>query len=264
MSDYQDSGARSRVLGTRFLLCLVAVLSLQGGWVERAVGQSPASPNQSTPVRWLIFDLPAAAAAITGFEVGYFRINDPIPAQTFDVPRSQVETVGANRVRLGLTPPKLPADQRFIVRVRSIAGDRRGYWSEHAGILVGPEFTSAAPPPRSTSNARVRRPPGAVRTAQSDLESDPALRARLAAAFPRVDLAKAAVGYRTVRDLATVLYAASNLGIPFDELRRLTADERWNLRKAIATLRPRVDARAEARKAQSQSLELVRGSTPHR
>jgi hypothetical protein len=252
------------VLGTKGLLCVLALSALQGGLVEGAVGQSPAFPNQSTPVRWLVFDLPAGAPAITGFEVGYFRINDPMPAQTFDVPRSEVQTAGANRMRLGLTPPKFPADQLFIVRVRSIAGDRRGYWSEHAGILVGPEFTPAAPPSRSTSNAKPRRPPGAARTAQSELDADPALKARLTAAFPAVDFTKAAAGYKSVVNLGADLYAASNLKISFNDVRRLTVDQRWNLRKAISTLRPRVDARAESRKALSQSRELVRGSSAGR
>jgi hypothetical protein len=103
-----------------------------------------------------------------------------------------------------------------------------------------------------------RRGPAAARSAAAELDRDPALRARLSKLFPDQDLAKAVVGFRAVRDLVAALHVASNLKIPFAEIKRLTADAgNRNLQKAIARLRPDVDARAEVRRAQRQSREVL-------
>jgi hypothetical protein len=238
---------------------LTLALLLQSGFTPETAAQSPKRESHQAADRWLEFDLPDDATAITAFEVGYFRAGQSDPVYTFEVPRSQVQSTSERTVRVRLSLGDLSPGERFELRVRSIGGERRGSWSDPSGELVVPDPAPARPKPEKRP-----RTPRAARTAQTELDADPALKHRLTAAFPGVELSKAAVGYQSVRDLAAALYAASNLKIPFKDVRRLTVDERWNLRKAIVTLRPQVDAKAESRKALSQSLQLVKGTSERR
>ncbi len=257
----EEGGSRRRV-GERAIAAslLTLALLLHAGFISQSAAQPSKRESRQSADRWLEFDLPPDAGAITAFEVGYFRAGQSDPVYTFEVPRSQVQSTSEKTVRVRLSLGELTPGERFELRVRSIGGDRRGSWSEPSSELVVPDPATAV----RSKPAKAPRLPRASRTAQSEIDADPELKARLTAAFPGVDLSKAAVGYTSVRDFAAALYASENLKIPFKDIRRLTVDQRWNLRKAIVTLRPKVDAKAESRRALSQSLELVKGTSARR
>lgn len=223
---------------------------------------APSGPTQPAP-RFLEFDMPGEASAITAFIVGYFVPGEKVPAFAFEVPRSGVEPTTPGSVRIPVIVGSLPAGQTYIIRLRTVAGGRQSAWSAPSGSFTVPPNagSSLGKPVAATADrpgderARRERP---ARSAVSALERDPELKKRLAKEFPDVDLVKAATGFRTVPDLATALFAASNLKVPFAEIKKLTAEAgNRNFQKAIAKLKPGADARAEARRARNQARQTL-------
>jgi hypothetical protein len=236
---------RLAVLG---LACALAAVSGIGG------AQAPESG------RWVEFEVADEPSTITGFIVGYFVPGKPEPAFVFRVPRARAQQSRPGAMKFPLILGALPAGETFAVRIQTLMGPKSSEWS-----APSEPFTVSAAEAVPGADALKAEPPGgrargraAARSAAADLDRDPALRARLSKLFPDQDMAKAAVGFRTVRDLVAALHVASNLKIPFAEIKRLTADAgNRNLQKAIARLRPDVDARAEVRRAQRQSREVL-------
>jgi hypothetical protein len=228
--------------------CALAAASGIGG------AQAPATG------RWVEFEVTNEPSAITGFAVGYFIPGKSDPAFVFRVPRARAQLSRPGVMRFSLIQGALPAGGTFLIRIQTLMGPRSSEWSaasEPFTVSAAEAQAGAAIVAEEPSPARARAE-GSGRAAATVLAKDPALRARLSRVFPDHDLAKAAVGFRTVRDLVAALHVASNLKIRFDELKRLTADAgNRDLQNAIAQLRPDVDARAEARRAQSQSRQTL-------
>lgn len=234
------------------LMCVVTSASRIGG------AQTPDGG------RWIEFDVKEQGSAINGFVVGYFGPGKSEPAFVFRVPSARAQPTRRGVVRLPLINGAVPAGGTFVMRIQTVVGRMQSEWSEpspsftvsaseaQAAAKVTPEKTS-----RKTSRSQT---PGTRSggSAADALDRNPALRDRLSALFPGRNLAQDAVGFREVRDLVAALNAATNLKIPFEEIKRLTAGAgSLNLEKAIAQLRPGADGKAAARRAQRQARRTL-------
>ncbi|HEX5474148.1 MAG TPA: hypothetical protein VFX12_05745 [Vicinamibacterales bacterium] len=103
--------------------------------------------------------------------------------------------------------------------------------------------------PRSTAARVYRVRPRGARLARQ-------LRLRLPAG---TDLDAAASGFDAERLFVAAVNASHNLGLRFDYLKTMMVDDGMTLRQAIQTLRPRADARAEARRAEREAAAMTRG-----
>jgi hypothetical protein len=245
---------------------LIGALGVVGVIVfaSRTGGAQPPTSGSS-----LEFNVPAGdGSKITAVVVGYFVPGEKAPAFAFEVPRSQVVMPRAGVMRVPLIVSKLPPGQTYEVRLRTVVGRQRSAWSESSGTFKVPEdggapATTAAVPEASTKRSKEKPTPRKTsgRSAVTELKNNPELGGRLGKQFPGVDLGEAATGFRTVRDLGATLFVAANLKIPFQDLKRLTADKgNSDLRRAIATLKPDVDASAETQRALKQSRQAFRVS----
>jgi len=73
------------------------------------------------------------------------------------------------------------------------------------------------------------------------------------------DVQRAAAGFKNLGQFVAAVHVAHNLGIPFDELKaKMTGLGSENLGKAIKSLRPKADAKAEAKKAKRQAKQDIR------
>jgi hypothetical protein len=95
------------------------------------------------------------------------------------------------------------------------------------------------------------------------ISANPALGARLQPLLPAgMTFDAAAKGFRTEGQFIAALHASQNLGIPFAQLKsEMTGRDHDNLGLAIHELKPTVDARAEATKAEGQAKTDVQVST---
>ena len=170
---------------------------------------------------------------------------------------------------------KLPAGQTYEVRLRTLSKRQRSGWSEPSGRFTVPEDGGAPATAVGVPEASAKRPPdrpaaakapkAGGRSALNELKNNPELSAKLSKQFPGVDPTAAAAGFRTVRDLGAAPFLASNLDVPFPELKKLTADAgNRDFAKAIATLKPGVNAKAEEQKAIKQSRQTFRAPAKSR
>ena len=158
---------------------------------------------------------------------------------------------------------------------RTLSKRQRSGWSEPSGRFTVPEDGGAPATAVGVPEASAKRPPdrpaaakapkAGGRSALNELKNNPELSAKLSKQFPGVDPTAAAAGFRTVRDLGAALFLASNLDVPFPELKKLTADAgNRDFAKAIATLKPGVNAKAEEQKAIKQSRQTFRAPAKSR
>jgi hypothetical protein len=242
------------VVGSLAFFCLVVAMAGSG------------AAQSSPPGRWLEFDV-AGGANITGVVVGYFVPGQREPAFSFEVPRSKLESPRAGVLRVPLIVSKLPPGQSYEVRLRVLSRRQRSGWSESSGQFTVPDDGGApaspivaTPVPASKRSPNQTAPRNAGgRSALNELKNNPELGAKLSKQFPGIDPTKAAEGFRTVRDLGVALFIASNLKVPFEDVKKLTADAgSRDFIKAIAKVKPDVDARAEEQRATRQSRQLMR------
>jgi hypothetical protein len=77
------------------------------------------------------------------------------------------------------------------------------------------------------------------------------------------DVQQAAVGFKNLGEFVAAAHVSKNLGIPFDDLKaKITGNESMSLGKAIHTLKPEVDSKAEAKRAKKSAeadLKEVKG-----
>lgn len=244
-----------------------AVLLMTGADGAQSASSPPATVQSGETPKFLEFDIPGDTSAVTAFIVGYFAPGEKVPAFSFEVPRSRVESPKPGSMRVPLIVGPLPAGQTYTIRLRTVAGGSQSSWSGPSGSFTVPAnpvspVGNPIPAPADTPGAeRALRPERTRKTAAAELEQDPELKKRLVKEFPGIDLVSAATGFRTVPDLATALFAAGNLKIPFAEIKKLTAEAgNRDVRKAIAKLKPGVDARAEARRARAQARAVIQKS----
>jgi hypothetical protein len=255
-------------------IALVAVVLTAGAtgvlaFVARTTQSQEPVAGAVAPQKWLEFDVPAASSTFTGFLVGYFVPGEKTPAFAFEVTREQVQTSNARSVRIPLVIGQLKPGQTYEVRLRTIAGRLRSGWSVPSATFVAPEAVPAqqaigkavaTDDASRNSPSRGAEPPR--RTASAELAANPDLVQRLKTAFPQIDPATTCAGFRSARDCGSALYAAANLKVAFEDIKRIMTEGRGrNLQRAISELKPDVNARAEARKAGDQGRKLTRGGT---
>ena len=118
---------------------------------------------------------------------------------------------------------------------------------EHASPVA--DEKPEAPAPARTA-VRARKPALTRSFAVAAPATHPELQQRLKPVLNRgADLRKAADGFPTGEEFATVAHAAHNTSIPFMLLKHRILDERLSLDKAIRLSKPDVNAAAEAAKA---------------
>ncbi len=73
------------------------------------------------------------------------------------------------------------------------------------------------------------------------------------------DVQQAAAGFKNLGQFAAAVHVAHNLDIPFDQLKaKMTGPDSMKLGKAIKSLKPEANSRAEAKKAKRQAKEDIR------
>lgn len=73
------------------------------------------------------------------------------------------------------------------------------------------------------------------------------------------NLQEAAAGFKNLGQFVAAVHVSHNLGIPFDQLKaKMTGANSESLGKAIKSLKPEADSKAEAKKAQKQAKEDFR------
>ena len=73
------------------------------------------------------------------------------------------------------------------------------------------------------------------------------------------DVQQASAGFKNLGQFVAAVHVAHNLGIPFDELKaKMTGPDSESLGKAIKSLKPDVNSKAEAKKAKRQAKQDIR------
>lgn len=76
---------------------------------------------------------------------------------------------------------------------------------------------------------------------------------------PGANLKQATIDFNYLDEFLAAVHVSNNLGIPFDQLRRQMKDSTFGqLRKAVETLKPGVDAKAEVKRAKDQGKQDVK------
>jgi hypothetical protein len=140
-----------------------------------------------------------------------------------------------------------------------------------SGNVAGPPPMSerGQMPDRSGKPARESNEPGSINRDQQmqskmdvseRLARNTHLATRLQGMFPAgTDLKLASSGFKNLGQFVAAAEVSKNLGIPFDQLKlKMTGDSPLSLGKAIHELRPEVDAKSEAKKAEQQAKEEIR------
>lgn len=93
--------------------------------------------------------------------------------------------------------------------------------------------------------------------APDQLDRHPKLSSRLAGLLPAgTNMQRAASGFKNLGQFVAAVHVSHNLGIPFDQLKaKTTGSGAESLGKAIHQLDPNADAKAEAKKAESQARQ---------
>ncbi len=87
------------------------------------------------------------------------------------------------------------------------------------------------------------------------LTKSPKLADNLGKLLPKgMSAQQACSGFKNMGQCVAAIHVSHNLGIPFDDLKsKLTGDNSMKLGKAIQTLKPAADAKAETKKAEQQA-----------
>jgi hypothetical protein len=94
------------------------------------------------------------------------------------------------------------------------------------------------------------------------LASNPKLSSNLEKVLPSgITAQQACSGFKNLGQCVSAIHVSHNLGIPFDQLKgKLTGANAEKLGQAIHELDPKVDAKAEAKKAEHQAHEDMQSS----
>jgi len=122
---------------------------------------------------------------------------------------------------------------------------------------ANPSESSPTPDPRKSSRPERGREPSttAPRTVSQQLQQNTQLSSKLQGLQPAgTNLQTASSGFRNLGQFAAAVHVSHNLGIPFDQLKaKITGGE--SLGQAIHGLKPNVNAKEEARKAEKEAKE---------
>ena len=128
-----------------------------------------------------------------------------------------------------------------------------------------PAPTRATPRAGATaSNRNPATPSGAPRSTAASAAmpaSEPRLHDRLKPVLNRgAQMSVAAEGFRSGEEFATVAHAARNTNVPFMVLKHRVVDEGRTLEEALRDVKPGIDAKAEAARAQAAAKSDVAAS----
>lgn len=135
-------------------------------------------------------------------------------------------------------------------------GGRGGGGGNRGGMPRDP--MSGTKQDKSVSKQQRQRDP----TAADQLAARPSLAAKLQEELPsNTNLQSAARGFENLGQFVAAVHVSHNLGIPFRDLKaKVTGRSAVNLGKAIQQLKPGVDAKAEAKKAEKQAKQDIKDS----
>ena len=102
------------------------------------------------------------------------------------------------------------------------------------------------------------------RTPSELLAQNTKLSSKLESLLPAgTNVQDAAAGFKNLGQFVAAAHVSSNLGIPFDQLKaKMTGTDAVSLGKAIHELKPDVNAKAEAKKAERHAREVIKESEP--
>ena len=104
------------------------------------------------------------------------------------------------------------------------------------------------------------RPDAGRRTASEHLAQSPKLSSKIEGLLPAgTNLQQEAAGFKNLGEFVSAAHVSHNLGIPFDQLRTRMASGK-SLGDAIHDLKPDVNHKAEAKKAQEQAKKDLKES----
>ena len=157
-------------------------------------------------------------------------------------PRATVKAGGPKTPKT--TPPKAAGAKGSAPKVRANAGK------------------AGAAPGKATAPGQVKRTPdvtagapqvGETAVVAPNVPKNPKLQARLQAMLPPgMTLEEAAAGYKNQGQFIASLHVASNLGIPFEDLKFQMVEQQASLGQAIQTLKPQADSTLEVQRAETQ------------
>lgn len=118
---------------------------------------------------------------------------------------------------------------------------------------------TAARPKSTASNRSAAAPVARPSTASAAMPaSEPRLHSRLKPVLnPGARMTVAAEGFRSAEEFAAVAHAARNTNVPFMVLKHRVVEEGQTLERALRDVKPDVDAKAEAAKAQAAAKSDV-------
>lgn len=141
-------------------------------------------------------------------------------------------------------------------RGQGMPGSQRPRPTTRPPQASGPHDTRADrhDPRRGPAETSAKRSPADLLTQNTKLA------ARLESLLPEgTNLQTAAAGFKNLGQFVAAVHVSKNLNLPFEELKaKLIGSPEMKLGQAIHELRPGVDAKAEAKKAQQQAKQEIR------
>jgi len=113
-----------------------------------------------------------------------------------------------------------------------------------------------------TDHGRTSSTMGGSKSAGDLLAQNTKLSSRLETLLPEgTNLQDAAGGFKNLGQFVAAVHVSKNLGIPFEDLKaKMTGPDAEKLGKTIHELKPEVNAKAEAKKANNQAKQDIRDS----
>jgi hypothetical protein len=117
---------------------------------------------------------------------------------------------------------------------------------------------------RSTNSGSQKSadPSVSQKNVSNNLAHNTQLSSKLQGLLPsETNLQQASAGFKNMGQFVSAVHVSHNLNIPFDQLKsKMTGDHSVSLGKAIHELKPDVDAKAEAKKAEHQADQDLKES----
>lgn len=156
----------------------------------------------------------------------------------------------------------LTAAHSFGARPILAQGHGGGAGGQHGGGAGGGHGASSTHDNAGTKSASGKETSGGGMTVTQHLTKNTKLASKLQSLLPpNTDLTKAADGFKNLGRFVAAVHVANNLGISFDDLKKaMMGPPTESLGKAIHTLKPDVDAKAETKKADKQAKDDIEES----
>ncbi|MGH9804764.1 MAG: hypothetical protein ACRD4D_06305 [Candidatus Acidiferrales bacterium] len=150
----------------------------------------------------------------------------------------------------------------FVVSLASVSLEARGRPPRAGQPAAQGHDPVRAQPAHSRAPSQAVRAESERKTTADLLQQNQRLNTRLESMLPPGSNPQAAAaGFKNLGQFVSAVHASRNLNIPFDQLKgRMTGPDAVSLGKAIKELKPGVDAKAEAKKAEKQAKKDLKES----